>query len=494
LKDDALRSGDRTPRLRFAPSPTGYLHVGGARTALFNWLYVRRHGGVFILRIEDTDVERSSADMMAGILESMTWLGLDWDEGPGVGGPHAPYRQSERLDRYRAAAAELVETGHAYYCYCTPAEIRTRREAAEAAGRSWTYDRRCRSLSIEEIAHREAAGQPRAIRFLVPEGRTVFIDLVHGPIDFDRANLEDFVVLRSDGHPTYHLSVVVDDVAMEVTHVVRGDDHVSNTPKQVLLYEAMNAPVPAFAHVPLILGPDKKRLSKRHGATSVGEYEKQGVLPEAMINFLALLGWSPGGDGEVFSRDELIQRFALEGISGGQAVFNPEKLAWFNQQHIMRLSAREILARLASTVAAERLDVSAVEPERLERIVDLLKPRARTLVDIVTMARPFLASTIEYDAAAVARYLSDAALRPQLEAWYDRIATVEPFDAATLESALRSLAEARGIKAATLIHATRVAVTGQAVSPSLFEVLELIGRDRVLARLKGTGLFSTETA
>jgi glutamyl-tRNA synthetase len=494
LRDDALRSGDRTPRLRFAPSPTGYLHVGGARTALFNWLYVRRHGGVFILRIEDTDVERSSADMVTGILESMTWLGLDWDEGPGVGGPHAPYRQSERLDRYRAAAARLVETGHAYYCYCTPAEIRTRREAAEAAGRSWTYDRRCRSLSIEEIARREAAQQPRAIRFLVPEGRTVFTDLVHGPIDFDRANLEDFVVLRSDGHPTYHLSVVVDDVEMEVTHVVRGDDHVSNTPKQVLLYEAMGAPVPAFAHVPLILGPDKKRLSKRHGATSVGEYEKQGVLPEAMINFLALLGWSPGGASEVFSRDELVQRFALEGISGGHAVFNPEKLAWFNQQHIMRLSAREILARLASTFAADRLDVSTVDPARLARIIDLLKPRARTLADIAAMARPFLASSIEYDAAAVAKYLSDTALRPHLEAWYDRLATVEPFDAATLESALRSLAEARGIKAATLIHATRVAVTGQAVSPSLFDVLELTGRDRVLARLKGTGLFSTETA
>ena len=489
-----MKSDVRTPRLRFAPSPTGYLHVGGARTALFNWLYVRRYGGVFILRIEDTDVERSSADMVTGILESMTWLGLYWDEGPGVGGPHAPYRQSERLESYRAAAAALLATGHAYYCYCTPAEISARREATEAAGRAWRYDRRCRSLSREEIARREAAREPRAIRFLVPEGRTVFTDLVHGPIDFDRANLEDFVVLRSDGHPTYHLSVVVDDVAMEVTHVVRGDDHVSNTPKQVLLYEAIGAPLPAFAHVPLILGPDKKRLSKRHGATSVGEYEKQGVLPEAMINFLALLGWSPGGDGEVFSRDELVQQFTLEGISGGHAVFNPEKLAWFNQQHIMRLSAREILARLASTFAADRLDMSTVEPARLERIIDLLKPRARTLADIVRMARPFLASTIEYDAAAVARHLSDTALRPHLEAWCERLATVEPFDAVTLESALRSLAEARGLKAATLIHATRVAVTGQAVSPSLFEVLELIGRDRVVARLRGTGLFSTETA
>ncbi len=489
-----MKPGDRPPRLRFAPSPTGYLHVGGARTALFNWLYVRRHGGVFILRIEDTDVERSSADMVTGILESMTWLGLDWDEGPGVGGPHAPYSQSERLDRYRAAAAWLVETGHAYYCYCTPDEIRARRQTAEDAGRPWTYDRRCRSLSVEEIARREAVGEPRAIRFLVPPGRTVFTDLVHGPIDFDRANLEDFVVLRSDGHPTYHLSVVVDDVEMEVTHVVRGDDHVSNTPKQVLLYDAMGAPVPAFAHVPLILGPDKKRLSKRHGATSVGEYEKEGMLPEAMVNFLALLGWSPGGEREVFSRDELVARFSLEGISGGHAVFNPEKLAWFNQQHIMRLSAREILARLGPAFAAEGLDVSSLEPSRLDRTIDLLKPRARTLADIVTQARPFLAPQIEYDPTAVAKYLSDPALGPHLEAWCDRLAVVEPFAAAALEAALRALAEARGIKAATLIHATRVAVTGQSVSPSLFDVLELMGRDRVLARLRGTALLSTETA
>ena len=489
-----MTPGDRIPRLRFAPSPTGYLHVGGARTALFNWLYVRRHGGVFILRIEDTDVERSSADMVTGILESMRWLGLEWDEGPGVGGPHAPYYQSQRLDRYRAAAATLVKSGHAYYCYCTPAEIQARREATETAGRAWMYDRRCRSLSALEIARREAAGEPRAIRFRVPEGRTVFTDLVHGPIDFDRANLEDFVVLRSDGHPTYHLSVVVDDVEMEVTHVVRGDDHVSNTPKQVLLYEAMDAPVPAFAHVPLILGPDKKRLSKRHGATSVGEYERQAVLPEAMVNFLALLGWSPGGDQEVFSREELIDRFTLEGISGGHAVFNPEKLAWFNQQHIMRLSAPAILARMANAFAAEQLDISTVEPARLLRIIDLVKPRARTLSDIVSQAQPFLASAITYDPEAVAKHLSDPALRAHLEAWGDRLATVEPFDAATLEAALRSLAEARGLKAATLIHATRVAVTGHAVSPSLFEVLELVGRDRVLARLKGTGLFSTETA
>jgi glutamyl-tRNA synthetase len=471
-------------RLRFAPSPTGYLHVGGARTALFNWLYVRRHGGVFVLRIEDTDVERSSTDMVTGILDSMTWLGLDWDEGPGIGGPHAPYFQSERLDRYRATAHALVASRHAYYCYCTPDEIRARREAVEAAGGAWTYDRRCRALSADDVARREAAGQPRAVRFLVPDGKTTFTDLVHGQLEFDRALLEDFVLLRSDGHPTYHLSVVVDDVEMAITHVVRGDDHISNTPKQVLIYDALGAPVPLFAHVPLILGPDKKRLSKRHGATAVGEYEHQGVLPEAMVNFLALLGWSPGGNQEVFTRDELVARFTLEGISGGNAVFNPEKLEWFNQQHIVRLSAREILSRLGDAFVRAGLDTSSVEPARLEAIVDLLKARARKLSDIVAQARPFLASTIDYDPAAVAKHLSDPAIGAHLGAWRDRLATVAPFDAPTIESALRAVADARGIKAGVLIHATRVAVTGQAVSPSLFDVLTLMGRERVMARIE----------
>src|SRR5688500_14983976 len=314
------------PRVRFAPSPTGYLHVGGARTALFNWLFARRHGGVFVLRIEDTDAERSSWEMVAGIVKGLRWLGLDWDEGPDVGGPHAPYFQSQRLEQYRAMAGPLVADRRGYYCYCTAETLQSKRQAAEAAGGGWMYDRSCRSRSAAEIAALEAAGTPRAIRFLVPEGDTTFPDLVHGPISFANANIEDFVVLRSDRQPTYHLSVVADDIDMEMTHVVRGDDHISNTPKHVLLYQAFGRPVPAFAHVPLILGTDKKRLSKRHGATSVTEYESLGYLPEAMVNFLALLGWSPGDDREVFTRDELIQTFDLKGISGGNAVFNPDKL------------------------------------------------------------------------------------------------------------------------------------------------------------------------
>jgi glutamyl-tRNA synthetase len=297
------------PRVRFAPSPTGYLHVGGARTALFNWLYARRHGGVFVLRIEDTDVERSSSDMVTGILDGLTWLGLDWDEGPSVGGAHAPYFQSERLERYRAAAAALVAAGRAYYCFCSPDRLRDEREQAESRGDAWRYDRRCLSLSTSQIDALVAEGAPRAVRFRVPAGTTEFDDAVHGRIAFDGAAIEDFVVLRSDNHPTYHLSVVVDDADMGITLVIRGDDHISNTPKHVLLFEAMGAPVPRFAHVPLILGADKKRLSKRHGATSVMEYQRQGYLPEAMVNFLALLGWSPGDDREIMSRDELVASF-----------------------------------------------------------------------------------------------------------------------------------------------------------------------------------------
>ena len=462
--------------------------MGGARTALFNWLYCRRHGGIFVLRIEDTDVERSSTDMVTGILDSMRWLGLSWDEGPGVGGPHAPYFQTERLDKYRAAATALVTSGHAYRCYCKPDDLKAKRAAAAAAGGSWTYDRACRMLSDTDRAARDAAGDAFAIRFNVPEGVTVFDDLVHGRIEFDRANIEDFVILRSDGYPTYHLSVVVDDVEMQMTHVVRGDDHISNTPKQVLLYEAMKAAVPQFAHVPLILGADKKRLSKRHGATSVGEYEKQGYLPEAMVNFLALLGWSPGNDEEVFTREDLIERFSLEGISGGNAVFNPDKLDWFNQQHIMRMPGTEILERVRPELeAAGLLGAAMADPRHTAEAIDLVKPRARKLHDVVPQLVPFLRDDVERDSAAVAKHLSAPDLGPHLSAWRAKLADTTPFDPPTIESALRALADERGIKAGMLIHATRVAVTGQAVSPGIFEVLALVGRERAIRRLASVG-------
>jgi glutamyl-tRNA synthetase len=474
------------PRVRFAPSPTGYLHIGGARTALFNWLFARRQGGVFILRIEDTDAERSSEAMVAGILDGLRWLGLDWDEGPGVGGPHAPYFQSERLDRYRAMAGRLVAGGHAYYCYCTPESLQTKRLAAEAQGIGWKYDRTCRGLSDEERRRLDAEGVPRAVRFLVPEGETTFQDLVHGSIIFDHAHIEDFVVLRSDLYPTYHLSVVADDEAMGITHVIRGDDHISNTPKQILLYRAADAPVPSFAHVPLILGPDKKRLSKRHGATSVMEYARLGYLPEAMVNFLALLGWSPGTDRELFTRDELVEAFSLEGISGGNAVFNQDKLDWFNTQHLMRLPADEVARRLEPELRAAGLwreEYGGRERAWLLRLVELLKPRSRTIGDMVAGGRAFFADPVDYDPAAVATHLARPGVAQHLAVLAERLAEVDPFDRQALEAALRGLAAERGVKAGVLIHAARVAVTGRAVSPGLFEVLELLGRDRTLARL-----------
>ena len=426
-----------TPRLRFAPSPTGYLHVGGARTALFNWLYARRHGGTFILRIEDTDVARSQEEMVTGILDGLRWLGIDWDEGPEIGGPHAPYFQSERLDRYRAAAKQLLDSGQAF----------------------------------------EDEG---AIRFKVPPGKTAFTDHVHGPIEFDNEHIESFVILRSDTHPTYHLSVVVDDIDMEITHVVRGDDHISNTPKQVLLYNAFGKPAPTFAHVPLIMGPDKQRLSKRHGATSVMEYEKQGYIPEAMFNFLALLGWGTGSNDELFTRDELIQRFNLEGISGGNAVFNTEKLDWFNHQHLSRLDDADLAARVRGLgLGAWGL---GTEP-RTSQIFALLRPRCKRLTDFPDQLRPFFEDPTDYDAEAIKKHLSTPGTKEHLLALKDTYANAE-WTEPEIEKALRTLADARTVKAGVLIHGTRIAMTGRMVSPGLFEMLVLLGRETVLRRLE----------
>jgi glutamyl-tRNA synthetase len=384
------------PRVRFAPSPTGFLHVGGARTALFNWLFARGHGGTFVLRIEDTDVERSSEDMISGILDGLRWLGLTWDEGPDVGGPHAPYFQSERLDRYRIAAMRLVEEDRAYFCYCTPERLRKERERAEARGEGWQYDRTCLALSRDRVDELEAARAPRVIRFKVPEGGTSFDDAVHGPIAFDGANIEDFVILRSDLYPTYHLSVVVDDVDMAITDVIRGDDHISNTPKHVLLFQAMGAPIPRFAHVPLILGADKKRLSKRHGATSVMEYERQGYLPAAMVNFLALLGWSPGDDRELMTRAELVESFALEGISGGNAVFNSEKLDWMNGQYIARMPVEALAAAAQPYFDRAGLGTHTLvgDAASFHRLLELLRPRAKRLTDFVDQARPLIGDAV----------------------------------------------------------------------------------------------------
>jgi glutamyl-tRNA synthetase len=472
-------------RVRFAPSPTGYLHIGGARTALFNWLFARRQGGTFVLRIEDTDTERSSWEMVSGIVDGLRWLGLDWDEGPDVGGPHAPYFQSQRVDQYQRMAARLVADGRAYYCYCTQETLQAKRQAAEASGGGWVYDRTCCALSAEAVAGREAAGEPRAVRFKVPPGETTFVDEVHGAIAFDNRNIEDFVILRSDRQPTYHLSVVCDDIDMAITHVVRGDDHISNTPKQVLLYQAAGRVPPSFAHVPLILGPDKKRLSKRHGATSVIEYQRLGYLPEAMVNFLALLGWSPGDDREIFTRRELIEAFTLTGISGGNAVFNQEKLDWFNQQHIARMAPGALASLLADVLHQAGLWSDELDGPRRDwflRVIELIRPRLKKPAQFAEDAKPFLSERVEYDSAAVAKHLKPEILDP-LSALKGRFEETENFTAEVLEQNLRAVADEQHVKPGALIHATRVAVTGRGVSPGLFEVLELLGRERTVSRM-----------
>ena len=447
-------------RVRFAPSPTGYLHVGGARTALFNWLYARRHNGVFILRIEDTDVERSSQEMVDGILVSMRWLGLDWEEGP--------FLQSQRLALYRNAAEQVLAAGRAYRCFCPPGQ-RTERSLRDA----------CRGLDAGESDRRAAAGEPFAIRFRTPdESVTAFDDAVFGHVEFANPEIEDFVLLRSDGMPTYHLSVVADDLDMRISHVIRGADHLSNTPKQVLLYQALERPCPVFAHVPLILGPDKTRLSKRHGATAVSAYKEEGLLPEAFRNFLALLGWGPGDNREILNTEELIAAFSLEGISKSNAVFNTDKLTWFNQQYIQNATAEQLLPFVSEELA--KAGLGAPSPAA----IDLLKSRMRTLKDFTTSGRAFFSDDFPIDPAAAAKYWKDPVLGELLPRLAEILDQVEPLDAPSAEAALRGLAEERGVKAGLLINASRVALTGQAVAPSLFEMMALLGRERVVARLQ----------
>ena len=472
-------SKDSTPRVRFAPSPTGYLHVGGARTALFNWLFARHTGGTLILRIEDTDFERSSEAMVGGILEGMTWLGLDWDEGP--------FFQSKRLELYREAAAKIVASGNAYPCFCTKEQLEQRRAEAAAAGRPPMYDRRCRRLSADEAASRRAAGEAAAIRFAVPEGgATSFDDAVFGRIEFANSEIEDFVLLRSDGIPTYHLSVVADDMDMRLTHIIRGADHISNTPKQVLQYLALGAELPAFAHVPLILGPDKTRLSKRHGATSVISYKEMGIVPEAFRNFLALLGWTPQTaerDREIFGSEELIRLFSLEGIAKSNAVFDNEKLAWFNTEYIRAYSSEKLLPLIEEEWAKAGFAPQRAREELLATI-DLLKPRARNLKDFGGAFKAYFSDDFEFDTAAVTKFFQDDALPGLLTELGSRYEAADEFTEASTEAVLRTFAEERGIKAGVLINGSRVALTGQGVAPSLFAVMAALGKERVVSRLK----------
>ena len=466
------------PRLRFAPSPTGYLHVGGARTALFNWLYARRYGGVFLLRIEDTDRARSNEESTRAIFDGLRWLGLDWAE--------EVVFQGANVERHQRDAHALLERRAAYRCFCTAAELDQRRRDAESRGETFRYDRRCDRLGQDEVARRVAAGEPFVIRFRVPDGTTEWDDLVHGRIAFPNKDLDDLVILRSDGTPIYNLAVVSDDIAMRITLVMRGDDHISNTPKQILLYRALGVEAPRFAHIPMILGTDGKKLSKRHGATAVGDYAHEGILPRAMANFLALLGWSPGGDLEVMSIEELIERFSTGGLQKKAAVFDPKKLEWMNAQHLARMSPEELEALVTPMLLASDVEAGRLEERRTEyfKLLDLLKIRARAVDDIARQAAPYFADRIEYDPEAVAKQWKDRpATATLLGEIRERLAALPDWSEAAMEESLRALAESRGMGAGKLFQPLRVALTGSAVSPGIFEVLAVLGRARSLQRL-----------
>ncbi len=472
-------------RVRFAPSPTGYLHVGGARTALYNYLHARRLGGVFILRIEDTDAARSTPESLAAILDGMRWLGLHCDEGPEVGGIHGPYFQSQRGEHYHAHAGTLRDAGHAYPCYCTAAELEARREAQTARGEPPRYDGRCRGLDEASRARLAGEGRTAALRFALPgPGETAWEDVVRGRVSFRNEVLDDFVVMRSDGLPTYNYACVVDDHIMEISDVIRGDDHISNTPRQLLLYQALGWTPPRFAHVPMILGDDGSRLSKRHGATSVAAYRDLGFLPEALVNFLVLLGWSFDGQREMFSLAELEQAFALERVGSNPAVFNLEKLEWMNGQHLKRLPEDERVRRVEEFLVARGYDLSDRPPEWRALLVRAIGDRLKTLADAERYGVFALRDRLEVDPEAWAELRAKPDVGPRLATLGDRLAADTEFSLTSLERMTRRLADELGIKAGELMSAARVALTGRKVAPGLFEVMALLGRERALSRLR----------
>ncbi len=473
-------------RVRFAPSPTGYLHVGGARTALFNYLFARHHGGVFVLRIEDTDRERSTEASVGAIVEGLRWLGLPWDEGPVVGGPHGPYFQSQRLDRYGEAAHRLLSEGGAYRCFCDPADLKRRREAALARGEPPKYDRTCLALQASETERRAASGEPHAIRFRMPEGETSWVDGVRREVKFQNATLDDLVILRSDGHPTYNFAAVVDDSAMRITHVLRGDDHISNTPRQIRLYRALGLAPPEFAHVPMILGPDATRLSKRHGAQSVTEFRDAGYLPEAMVNFLALLGWAYDGERELFTLQDLEKHFTLERVSRNPAIFNYEKLEWMNGEYFRALPvARRVDLVRSHLRATGALPESALaDTAQLERAITAVGDRMKRPQQFLEYAAYLFMDRVEPEPAPWEELLAKPLAAARLRKLADALEGVSPFEHDPLERAARALASAEGVKFGDIVMPARIALTGKKVSPGIFDVMLLLGRDRTLARLR----------
>jgi glutamyl-tRNA synthetase len=445
--------------------------VGGARTALFTWLFARRHRGVFILRIEDTDRSRSTEESITSILEALRWLGLDWDEGP----PTPGYRQTERLEIYKAHAERLLAEGKAYRCVCPPEQLEAERKAAQARGETFRYSGKCRDAKV-------AAGVPHALRLKIPlSGQTAVQDLIHGTVTFEHSQLDDWILVRTDGSPTYNFCVVVDDVTMKITHVIRGNDHLSNTPKQILCYQALGYPVPAFAHIPMILGPDRSRLSKRHGATSVLAFKEEGVLPEAMVNYLARLGWSHG-DQEIFSREELIRHFDLARVGRAGAVFDRAKLEWLGNHWLRRAPAERLANDLLPFLERAGLPVPA-DRAWLARVAESLKERSKTLAEMVATGAFYFAEPSGYDPEAASKFFTADAL-PRLKLLIKRLEAQEPFESEALEALYRGLAAELGLKLVDLAQLTRLALTGRSVSPPIFQVAALLGKTRTLARLR----------
>lgn len=470
-----MKRDENNIRVRFAPSPTGWLHIGGARTALFNFLIARRHGGAFLLRIEDTDTSRSNPEMTAAILRSLEWLGLTWDE-PEV-------YQSAGRDIHIRRCLGLVEQGKAYRCFCTPEELQERRRQASGDA-AYQYDGTCRHLPEAVIGEKLNRNTPFTVRFKTPPGETSFTDLVCGPVTVSHAEIGDFIILRSDGTPVYQVAVVSDDHDARVTHVIRGDDHLSNTPKQILLYRAFGMPVPEFAHVPMILGPDKKRLSKRHGAASVEEFRDAGVLPEALRNFLALLGWSPGDDREIMTLEEMIGSFSLDRISRNPAVFDEEKLTWMNSKYIQSATADDLIATLRQDPAVERmLAEAAADPAYIAGVLELLRPRMKRLTDFASQAGFFFHPPEEYEEQAVRKHWLNPDAKRRLRLIRNGLADLGSWTEEQVEELIRGAAEQEGAGAGKLIHPVRLALTGSSASPGIFEVIVLLGREEVVGRL-----------
>ncbi len=486
-------------RVRFAPSPTGHLHIGGARTAIYNWALARHLGGTFVLRIDDTDPERSTDENVLAILRGLRWLGLDWDEGPEADGAFGPYFQTQRADTYLAALKTMKAAGRAYPCFCTTEQLEVKRDAMRAKGGYAGYDRTCRAIDPATAAARVAAGEPHVWRLSVPEGRTevAFDDAIRGHMSFPADALDDFVLVRTDGTPTYNYATVVDDALMEISHVVRGDDHLSNTPRQILVFEALGHEVPIFAHLPMILGADGKRLSKRHGATSVEAYRDEGYLPEAVLNYLALLGWSLDGETTMITRDMLRESFSLDRVSSNPAILDTDKLDWMNGVYIRELGVDGFVERMTPLLVEAGLttvEEAAAKRAWMLKLAPLVSERIKRLDEIVPMVRFLFVEDLEIDPTAFAKVLKAGNAAEVLTAARGLLAAIPAFETTPIEEALRALPEQLGVKAKVVFQAVRVAVTGTTVSPPLFESLELLGREKSLARLDAAAAGVDEAA